>query len=64
MHLDGDAAFPLQVHVVQDLGAEIARGDGPGHEQELVGQGALAVVNMGNYGEVANVALLRHVPTI
>src|SRR5262249_33791226 len=60
VHLNRDAALALQVHIVEDLGPELARGDGPGLEQELVGQGAFAVVDVGNDGEVANVAGRTH----
>src|SRR5207248_1222100 len=60
VHLDGDAAFAFEVHVVEDLVAEVARGDGPGLEQELVGEGALAVVDVGDDGEVADVARVCH----
>src|SRR5207302_3670853 len=54
VHADGDAAFALQVHRVEHLIAEVARRDGPGLEQDLVREGALAVVNVGNDGKVAN----------
>ena len=38
-----------------DLGLEVALGDGAGLEQELVGERALAVVDVGDDGEVADV---------
>ena len=60
VHLDGDAAFPLQVHAVEDLVAKVALADGPGFEEELVGQGALAVVDVGDDGEVADQLRVGH----
>src|SRR5262245_23496327 len=56
MHADGDAALTFEVHGVQVLGLELARGDGAGLEQELVGQGALAVIDMRDDREVPYVA--------
>lgn len=51
--LDGDAPFPLQVHGVQDLFLG-SRGDrAPVRLDKAVGQGALAVVDMGNDREIA-----------
>jgi hypothetical protein len=47
-------ALALQVHVVEELLAELAHGDRPGLEQELVGQRALAVVDVGDDREVAD----------
>ena len=53
--LDGDAPFTLQVHVVQVLGLHVTIGDGAGHVQEAIGQGALSVVDVGDDAEVADV---------
>src|SRR5207248_2385608 len=62
VHPDGDAALALEVHAVEGLGLDVALGDGPGLEQELVGQGALAVVDVGDDAEVADVGgRRRHV---
>jgi hypothetical protein len=55
VHADGDAAFALQVHAVERLGLDVALGDRAGLEQELVGQRALAVVDVRDDAEVANV---------
>src|SRR5439155_11737731 len=60
VHLNGDAAFAFEVHVVEHLGAKVAGGDGPALEQELVRQGALAVVDMGNDRKVPNAAGWHH----
>ena len=52
--LDGDPAFLLDVHVVQDLGGHLTRGEAAGLLDQAVGQGALAVVDVGHDGEVAD----------
>ena len=52
--LDGDPALALQVHVVEQLLAKLALGDRPRLEQELVGQRALAVVDVGDDREIAD----------
>jgi len=53
--LDGDAAFALEVHVVEDLVAHLAVGDGAGALEHAVSEGALAVVDVGDDAEVADV---------
>ena len=53
--LDGDAPLPLQVHVVQQLVFHLPQGDGLGQLQDPVGQGGLAVVDVGHDAEIANV---------
>ena len=50
--LDGDAPLLLDVQVVEQLLVELPLGDRPGLEQQLVGQRALAVVDVGHDGEV------------
>ena len=54
--LDGDAALPLQVHVVQDLGLHLAPGHRAGQFQQPVAQRRLAVVDVGDDREVAKEA--------
>ncbi len=51
---DGDAALPLNVHVVEELLLHLPFGDGLCELQHAVGQGGLPVVDMGNDGEVAD----------
>ncbi len=53
MRLDGDAAFPLQVHGIQHLGLHLARSQGSGQLQQAVGQRGFAVINMGNDRKIA-----------
>ena len=52
--LDRDPSLALQVHVVEQLLAKLALGDRAGLEQELVGQRALAVVDVGDDREIAD----------
>ena len=52
--LDGDAAFPLDVHTVQVLSASAALVKDTGDLQHPVGQGRLAVVNVRDDAEVPN----------
>jgi small subunit ribosomal protein S20 len=52
--LDGDAALALDVHPIQVLGAGAALVEHPGQLQHPVGQGGLAVVDMGDDAEVAD----------
>ena len=51
---DGDAALPLQVHRVEDLLHHLALGQRAGDFEQTVGQRRLAVVDMGNDGEIAD----------
>ncbi len=53
--LDGDAALALQVHVVEDLVFHLAQRHGVRQLQDAVGQRALAVVDMGDDAEIADV---------
>ncbi len=56
---DGDAFFALEVHGVEDLFGFFAVGDGAGAFEEAVGEGRLAVVDMGDDAEVADVGLVH-----
>ena len=58
--LDGDAPLPLQVHVVQQLGLHLPLGDGVAQLDEAVGEGGLAVVDVGDDGKVADLGLVGH----
>ena len=53
--LDGDAPLPFDVHGVQDLVPELAFSHHAGPLDEAVRQGGLAVVDMGDDAEVADV---------
>ncbi len=58
--LDGDAALALQVHLVEQLLLHVARGDRAGALEDAVGQGRLAVVDVGDDAEVADVVERSH----
>ena len=62
VHADGDAAFPLEIHAVEELGLEFALVMVPGLEQELVGQRAFPVIDMGDDREIANILGRGHGP--
>ena len=53
--LDGDSTLALKVHVIKQLLAELALGDRTGLEQQLVGQRALAVVDVSDDRKIADV---------
>ena len=54
--LDGDAAFALQVHGIEDLGLHLARGQRSGQLQQAVGQRGFAVVDVRDDREIADVS--------
>ena len=60
MHLNGDASFPFKIHVIQHLITEFSLRNGTSHQQKLICQCAFAMINMGNNGEIANLAGVRH----
>jgi hypothetical protein len=53
MHADRDAAFPLQVHAVEGLGAVVSARHRPGSQEELVGKRALSVIDMSDDAKIA-----------
>ncbi len=52
--LDRDTALPLEIHRVQDLVFHLPLGDRPGALEQTIGQGRLAMVDMGDDREVAD----------
>jgi hypothetical protein len=56
---NGDAALALQVHGVEHLGLHFARGQRAGEFQQSVGERGLAVVNVRDDREVADVAWIH-----
>ena len=54
--LDGDAALALEVHGVEHLGLHLAGGERAGELEQAVGEGGLAVVDVRDDREVADVA--------
>ncbi len=59
VRLDGDAALALEVHAVEDLRLHLPRLERPRHLEKTVRQRRLAVVDVGDDGEVADVALIH-----
>ena len=59
--LDRDPALALEVHRVEHLGAHRARIDGVGQLEDPIGQRRLAVVDVGDDREVADVSLVGHI---
>ena len=58
--LDGDATLLFQIHVVQDLVFHDALLHGAALFDEPVGQGGLAMVDMGDDGKIADLILFDH----
>ena len=58
--LDGDAAFALQIHVIEHLVVELTLGNSPSAHQQAVGKRALSVVNVGDDREVPNLHLVYY----
>ena len=54
MRLDGDAAFLLEIHGIEQLRLHVAGGDGAGAMQQAVGKRRLPMVNMGDDAEIAD----------
>ncbi len=54
LRLDRDAPLTLEIHLVEVLGAHVAARDRVRHLEQPVGEGRLAVVDVGNDAEVAD----------
>ena len=52
--LDGDPALTLQIHGVEHLLLHLALGKAAAHLDQTVRQRGLAVIDMGNDGEIAD----------
>ena len=57
LRLDRDPALALEVHRVEQLGLHFLRVDGAGQLEDAIGQGRLAVVDVGDDREVADLLL-------
>ncbi len=55
LHLDSDAALALEVHFVEHLITHFTRLNRAGAFKEPIREGRLAVINMGDDAEVADV---------
>ena len=62
LRLDRDAALALELHRVEHLRAHVARGDGVGDLEDAVGERRLAVVDVRDDREVADLALVHGLP--
>src|SRR5687767_11969376 len=60
LRLDRDPPLPLEIHRVEELLAHVARFDRAGDLQNPVGERRLAVVDVGDDGEVANAGAVHH----
>src|ERR1700730_1964049 len=60
LSLDRNALLTLQLHLVKCLLHHLALGDGAGEFQQAVSQGGLAMVDMRDDTEIANMGLLGH----
>jgi len=60
LRLDGDAAFAFDVHGIKNLILHLAQFDGAALLDQAVGKGGLAVVDVGDDGEVADMRELGH----
>ena len=58
--LDGDTALAFDVHRIQHLFGHLAIAQSPTMLDKPVGQGRLAMVDMGDDGEIANVLEIAH----
>ena len=54
LKLDSDAAFALQLHVVEELLLHVPNGNGAGVLQEPVGKGGFPMVDVGDDAEIAD----------
>ena len=59
LQLDRDAAFPLQVHLIQDLLVHLALRKCVRRLQQAVGERGLAVVDVSDDAEVSDVGLIH-----
>ncbi len=64
VRLDGDAALALEVHAVEHLRLHLAGLQGAREFEEAIGQRRLAVVDVRDDGEIANVARIHEKPFI
>jgi hypothetical protein len=55
MGFNGDATFPFQIHVIQELVLHIFFGNRLGQFNQTVGEGRFAVVNVGDNRKIADI---------
>ena len=64
MGLDGDPALALKIHGIQHLGFHFTISQAATHLDKTVSQGRLAVVNVGDDGEIADMTQITHGSTL
>ena len=57
LRFNGNAAFALNIHIIENLFGHFARRKPTGHLNQPVGQGRFPMVNMRNDGKIADVFL-------
>ena len=62
--LDGDTTLTLEVHRIQYLSGHFALGQATAHLDETIRQSRLAVIDMGNDGEIADMTQVTHSSTL
>ena len=60
LRFDRDTSFPLQIHIVQDLGLHLTACQKPCHLDDAVCQSRLAVVNMCNDTKISDFTLIYY----
>jgi hypothetical protein len=60
LRLDGDAALLLDIHIVEHLRRHLAVGEAAGALDQAIGQGRLAMVDMGDDRKIANAGKISH----
>jgi hypothetical protein len=61
--LDGDAAFALEVHGVENLRGHFALGEATGHFDQAIGKCGFAVIDVRDDAEIS-LKLWVHVPVV
>ena len=51
---NGDPPFPFEIHIVENLVAEVAIGDKPSALDQTIRQGGLAVIDVGDDAEISD----------
>ena len=60
LRLDGDAAFTLDVHGIEDLSGHLPLRQRSAQLDESIGERRLAVIDVRDDGEIANISLIDH----
>jgi hypothetical protein len=55
LSLDGNAPFPLELHVIEKLSLHFSGSHGAGPFQKAVSKGGFPMINMGDDTEISNI---------